>query len=104
MNNDPVRPIYYTYKSYSLYSIPMSISGGNLQECIERQTEYIGTDLNIANNGIRNKVNFILDRILIESFYLGLIQKLMACFQILFSNVEEKEERLPTKLSGHTWM
>ena len=51
--------IYYTYKSYSLYSIPMSISGGNLQECIERQTEYIGNDLNIANNGIRNKVCFI---------------------------------------------
>ena len=45
--------------SYSLYGIPLSISGGNLQECIERQTEYIGTDLNIANNGIRNKVNFI---------------------------------------------
>merc|ERR1712110_61215 len=30
-------------------------TGGNLQECIERQTEYIGNDLNIANNGIRNK-------------------------------------------------
>ena len=45
----------------------MSISGGNLQECIERQTEYIGNDLNIANNGIRNKVYFIGNRILIES-------------------------------------
>ena len=81
----------------------MSISGGNLQECIERQTEYIGNDLNIANNGIRNKVYFIRNRILIE-LNLGLIQILMICFQILFSNVEEKEERLPTKLSGHTWM
>ena len=77
----------------------MSISGGNLQECIERQTEYIGNDLNIANNGIRNKVCFIWNLILIE-----LIQIIMICFQILFSNVEEKEERLPTKLSGHTWM
>ena len=46
----------------------MSISGGNLQECIERQTEYIGNDLNIANNGIRNKVYVIRNRILIESF------------------------------------
>ena len=79
----------------------MSISGGNLQECIERQTEYIGNDLNIANNGIRNKVCFIWNLILIES---GVIQIIMICFQILFSNVEEKEERLPTKLSGHTWM
>ena len=50
---------YYTDKSNSLYVILMSISGGNLQECIERQTEYIGNDLNIANNGIRNKVCFI---------------------------------------------
>jgi len=30
-------------------------TGGNLQECFERKTEYIGSDLNIANNGQRNK-------------------------------------------------
>ena len=39
----------------SFYNI---LVGGNLQECFERKTEYIGNDLNIANNGIRNKVIF----------------------------------------------
>ena len=31
-----------------------------MQECFERKTEYVGTDLNIQNNGPRNKVSFII--------------------------------------------
>ena len=38
------------------------VLGGNLQECFERKTEYIGSDLNIANNGQRNKVTISMAR------------------------------------------
>jgi len=49
----PVQPT--TKRPNSGGGINNGQTGGNLQECFERKTEYIGSDLNIANNGQRNK-------------------------------------------------
>jgi len=56
----PVQPT--TKRPNSGGGINNGQTGGNLQECFERKTEYIGSDLNIANNGQRNKVTISMIR------------------------------------------